>query len=157
MVVRTYSFSSISEKTRKSNCCRCHYKGSTFSLVILRPWVLVRLGFEPVTSRLMDWCSPNWAYQAAVVFKAIIWIREYSTKMLSLLRVKNHYFFYERWKTMYKTGMIRLVQNKLCGIFFHLLILTTSFLCSHMIDRLLSHWQMTFSQERQEDCWKIGT
>ena len=28
--------------------CRCHYKGSTFSSVIRTPWVLVRLGFEPV-------------------------------------------------------------------------------------------------------------
>ena len=30
--------------------CRCRNKGSTFSSVILRPWVLVRLGFEPTTS-----------------------------------------------------------------------------------------------------------
>ena len=30
---------------------RCHYKGSTFFSVLLRPWVLVRPGFEPVTSR----------------------------------------------------------------------------------------------------------
>ena len=26
----TNGFSSLSEKTRKTNCCRCHYKGSTF-------------------------------------------------------------------------------------------------------------------------------
>ena len=31
--------------------CRCHYKGSTFFSVILRPWVLVQPGFEPLTSR----------------------------------------------------------------------------------------------------------
>ena len=46
--------------------CRCHYKGSTFFSVILRPWVLVRLGFGPATSRSGDRRSPNWANQAAV-------------------------------------------------------------------------------------------
>ena len=34
--------------------CRCHKKGSTFSSVILRPWVLVRPGFEPATSLSTD-------------------------------------------------------------------------------------------------------
>ena len=29
--------------------CRCHYKGRTFFSVILRPWGLVRPGFEPAT------------------------------------------------------------------------------------------------------------
>ena len=43
--------------------CRCHYKGSTFFSVILRPWVLVQLGFEPVNSRSADRRSPNWANQ----------------------------------------------------------------------------------------------
>ena len=43
----TYAFSSLFEKTRKSNRCRCHYKGNTFSSVILRHWVLVRPRFEP--------------------------------------------------------------------------------------------------------------
>ena len=33
---------------------RCHYKGSTFSSVGLRPWVSVRLRFEPAASRLVD-------------------------------------------------------------------------------------------------------
>ena len=33
--------SSLSEKTRNSNNCRYNYKGSTFSSVILRPWVLL--------------------------------------------------------------------------------------------------------------------
>ena len=41
--------------------CRCHYKGSTFSSVILRPWVLVRSRFEPATSRTAVRCSTNWA------------------------------------------------------------------------------------------------
>jgi len=45
---------------------RCHCKGSTFSSVILRPWVLVRPGFEPTTSRSADRRSLNWANQAAV-------------------------------------------------------------------------------------------
>ena len=30
---------------------RCNYKGCTFYSVILRPWELVRPGFEPTTSR----------------------------------------------------------------------------------------------------------
>ena len=47
--------------------CRCHYKGSTFFSVIQRHWVLVRLGFEPATSRSADRHSPNWATQAAVL------------------------------------------------------------------------------------------
>ena len=32
-----YGLSSLSEKTRISNLCRCHCKGSIFSSVILRP------------------------------------------------------------------------------------------------------------------------
>ena len=45
---------------------RCRYKGSTFFSVIYRPWVLVRPGFEPVTSRSADRPrSPNWANQVA--------------------------------------------------------------------------------------------
>ena len=47
--------------------CRCDYKGSTFSSVILRPWVLlVRSGFEPTISRSAVRRIPNWANQAAV-------------------------------------------------------------------------------------------
>ena len=46
--------------------CRCYYKGSTFFSVI-RPWVLVRPGFEPATSRSADWCSPNRANQMVVL------------------------------------------------------------------------------------------
>ena len=49
--------------------CRCHYKGSTFFSVILRPWVLVRLGFESATSLSADRRSPNWAKQAAAQSK----------------------------------------------------------------------------------------
>ena len=36
-------------QSRCVTICRCHNKGSTFSSVILRPCVLVRLGFEPTT------------------------------------------------------------------------------------------------------------
>ena len=35
--------------------CRCHNKGSTFSSVVLRPWVLVWPCFKHVTSRSADW------------------------------------------------------------------------------------------------------
>ena len=43
--------------------CRCNYKGNTFYSVILRPWVLVRAGFEFMTSHTVVWYSTNWAYQ----------------------------------------------------------------------------------------------
>ena len=46
--------------------CRCHDKGSTFSSVILRPWVLVRPRFELTTSRSAGRRSTNWANRAAV-------------------------------------------------------------------------------------------
>ena len=50
--------------------CRYHYKDSTFSLsdstFSLRPWVLVRPGFELTTSRSADRRSPYWANRAAV-------------------------------------------------------------------------------------------
>ena len=49
--------------------CRCNYKGSTFLSVIWRPWVLVRPGFEPVTSRSADMRSPSWASHAAVMMQ----------------------------------------------------------------------------------------
>ena len=41
--------------------CRWNYKGSTFSSVILRSWVLIRPGFEPATSHMTARCSTNWA------------------------------------------------------------------------------------------------
>ena len=43
--------------------CRCHYKGSTFFSVILRPWELVRLVR----------CSPRWANQVAVEAFVVHW------------------------------------------------------------------------------------
>ena len=42
-----------------------NYKGSTFSLVILR------LGFELLNSRTADWRSTNWANQAAFIVSYI--------------------------------------------------------------------------------------
>ena len=47
--------------------CRWRYKGSTFYLVILRPWVLVRPRFEPASSRTAVGCSTNWANRSAVL------------------------------------------------------------------------------------------
>ena len=45
--------------------CRCKIKGSTFSSVILRLWLLVRPRFKPVTSgrKAAQW-STNWANRA---------------------------------------------------------------------------------------------
>ena len=45
--------------------CRCHYKGSTFSSVIWRPWLLVQSRFEPMTSRSADGRLSHWANWAA--------------------------------------------------------------------------------------------
>ena len=53
--------------------CGCHYKGSTFFSVILRPWVLVRPGLEPATFRSAD-RRTLWANQAAVAnYCALTW------------------------------------------------------------------------------------
>ena len=46
--------------------CRRQCKDSTFSSVIIRPWVLVRPEIELTTSRPADRRSPNWANRAAV-------------------------------------------------------------------------------------------
>ena len=47
--------------------CRYHNKGSAFSSVILRPWLLVRPEFEPVTSFSAEGRLSNWADRAAVL------------------------------------------------------------------------------------------
>ena len=52
--------------SRRLECltiCRCHNKGSTLCSVILRPWVLVWPGFEPVTSHSSDRHLSNLAKQ----------------------------------------------------------------------------------------------
>ena len=53
-------------RARRLECltiCRCHNKGSTLCSVILRPWVLVWPGFEPVTSHSSDRHLSNLAKQ----------------------------------------------------------------------------------------------
>ena len=50
--------------------CRCHSKESTFSSVIIRPWVLVRPGLEPSTSRTTVWYPTKWGNQAAGVLSS---------------------------------------------------------------------------------------
>ena len=62
---RTYGFSSLFKKTRKSNRLQMSLQRQNFS-VILSPWVLVWPGFKPATSCPADQHSPNWANQATV-------------------------------------------------------------------------------------------
>ena len=62
-----YGFSSLSGKTRSLTICRCDNKGSTFSSFILRPWVLVQMGFEPATSHSAYCRLSNCANRAAVM------------------------------------------------------------------------------------------
>ena len=52
--------------------CRCHCKGSMFSSVILRPWVLVRSEVRTQTFRTAVRCSANWANRSAVIIYALI-------------------------------------------------------------------------------------
>ena len=55
---------------RRQECLtiyRYHNKGSAFSSVILRPWVLVRPEFEPATSFSAERRLSNWADRAAVL------------------------------------------------------------------------------------------
>ena len=79
----------LSEKTRMSNLCRCHNKGSTLSSVILRPWVLVRPGIEPATSRSADQRLSNWANRAAQSQKLIVFI----SLLVLFLFLKSTSFF----------------------------------------------------------------
>ena len=44
---------------------RCQSNVTTFSLVILKPWVLVRLGIEPRPYRSKVWFSTEWGIQSA--------------------------------------------------------------------------------------------
>ena len=79
----------LSEKTRMSNLCRCHNKGSTLSSVILRPWVLVRPGIEPATSRSADQRLSNWANRATQSQKLIVFI----SLLVLFLFLKSTSFF----------------------------------------------------------------
>ena len=62
----THGFHPYPRRRERVTICSCHYEGRTFFSVILRPWVLVRFGFEPTTSCSAAWCCPNWANQTAV-------------------------------------------------------------------------------------------
>ena len=79
----------LSEKTRMSNLCRCHNKGSTLSSVILRPWVLVRPGIEPATSRSADQRLSNWVNRATQSQKLIVFI----SLLVLFLFLKSTSFF----------------------------------------------------------------
>ena len=63
----THGFSSLSEKTRKSNHLQMSLQRQHFLLSYLRSQS-VGPGFEPATSHSVDRHSPNWANQAAVRF-----------------------------------------------------------------------------------------
>jgi len=53
--------------------CRCHSRDSTlFSSVILRPWVLVRPGFEPATSCSADRRLTSWANRTAALWHYVL-------------------------------------------------------------------------------------
>ena len=59
-------YSLYPRRLERLTICRCHYKGSTSSSVIWRPWVIVLPRFEPATSRTAVWCSTNSANRPAV-------------------------------------------------------------------------------------------
>ena len=50
-------FRPLLRRLESHTVCRCHYIGSTFFSVILKPWVLVWIGFGPMASCSVDWCS----------------------------------------------------------------------------------------------------
>ena len=78
--------------------CRFYYKGSTFSSVIKRPWVLVRPGFEPT----------NWATSAVIV-------NGLTCNLVKLLNFKEKYkrniFVTECWVPCLSILRTRLVVN----------------------------------------------
>ena len=79
----TYGFSSLSEKTRKSNRLQMSLQKQ---LICKDPECWSGRGFEPVTSRSADRRSPNWANQAAV-------------------KVAETYpIFMSMWRTTFKIG-----------------------------------------------------
>ena len=88
--------------------CRCHYKGSTFSSVISRPWVLVRPGFwtrdlPHASAELNQLNSTNWAKPSrktdALVMRFVVkkknnWLTK---KMNSTMLFPVHSFWKEGW------------------------------------------------------------
>ena len=91
--------------------CRCHNNESTFSSVILRPWVLIRSGIEPATSRSTDRRLTHWANQAAALcrrkkdlaYNCNKRTKEYLT--MELVRKKVHYL---NWISFAEKGLVNL-------------------------------------------------
>ena len=63
----TYGFSSLSEKTRKSNHLQMSLQRQHFLLSYLKTLSFGPVGVEPANSRSADRRSPNWANQATVL------------------------------------------------------------------------------------------
>ena len=80
-----YGFSSLSGKTRSLTICRCDNKGSTFSSFILRPWVLVQMGFEPATSHSAHCRLSNCANRAAVMMMMMMRRRRRRRRTMMML------------------------------------------------------------------------
>ena len=80
-----YGFSSSSGKTRSLTICRCDNKGSTFSSFILRPWVLVQMGFEPATSHSAYCRLSNCANRAAVMMMMMMRRRRRRRRTMMML------------------------------------------------------------------------
>ena len=79
-------FSFLSQKTRESNRLQMPLQRQHSLLSYLkRPWVLVRLGLEPATSRSADRRSPNWANQAAVLAAWLARLKEWNTIFLAVV------------------------------------------------------------------------
>ena len=62
----TYGLLSLSEKTRKSNHLQMSLQRQHFLPSYLKPWVVVRPGFQPTTSRTVVQYSTKWANQLEV-------------------------------------------------------------------------------------------
>ena len=63
---RAVSFFPYPRRLKYLTICRWYNKRQPVSSVISRPWVLVRPGFEPSSSRSADRRLSNWANRAAV-------------------------------------------------------------------------------------------
>ena len=85
--------------------CRWNYKGSTFSSVTLRSWVLIRPVFEPATSHMTARCSTNRATGAGADPGEVKWVNFHphflsppsSFFFLSLKYWNNIWFLWFLW------------------------------------------------------------
>ena len=84
----TYGFSSLSEKTRRSNRLQMSLQRQHFLLSYLKTLSFGPPGFEPATSRSADGHSPRWANQAVVV--AFYW-HVFQNILLPLRRQSHHF------------------------------------------------------------------